>query len=194
MTSRGGYREFGCGPPAAAASPTALKTAVPAGAGAFHDRVRDGTGWVRVALGHGQAPPAPPVAPCLVPRSVMCCCMSMLAARLDGPALARLSARAPTRVEEDNALDHEHDSAPAVARLLPVASPPRRLRGVLPTRVVGGFILRRASHLDALSGSLFQTRLPGGACRHTTGPPAVCPARSSRTRAGPAQSPSAHGG
>ena len=31
--------------------------AVPAGADAFHDRVRDGTGWVRIALGHGQAPP-----------------------------------------------------------------------------------------------------------------------------------------
>ena len=31
--------------------------AVPAGADAFHDRVRDGTGWVRVALGHGQASP-----------------------------------------------------------------------------------------------------------------------------------------
>src|SRR5215210_426338 len=72
---------------------------------------------------------------------------------LDGPALARMSTRAPTRVQEDNALDHEHDSAPAVARLLPVASPPRRLRGVLPTCVVGNVILERASHLDAFIGS-----------------------------------------
>jgi hypothetical protein len=47
--------------------------AVLSGALLGHDRVRDGTGWVRVALGHGQAPPAPPVAPCLVHRSVSCC-------------------------------------------------------------------------------------------------------------------------
>ena len=33
--------------------------AVPAGAGAFHDRVRDGTGWARPARGHGRAPPPP---------------------------------------------------------------------------------------------------------------------------------------
>jgi hypothetical protein len=32
--------------------------AVPAGADAFHDRVRDGTGWARIALGHGRATPA----------------------------------------------------------------------------------------------------------------------------------------
>jgi len=32
-------------------------TTVPAGAGAFHDRVRDGTGWVRAALDHGRAAP-----------------------------------------------------------------------------------------------------------------------------------------
>ena len=49
----------GRGPPAAATSPAALEAAVPVGAGAFHDRVRDGTGWVRAALGHGRAPPAP---------------------------------------------------------------------------------------------------------------------------------------
>ena len=34
-------------------------TTVPAGAGAFHDRVRDGTGWVRAALDHGRASPTP---------------------------------------------------------------------------------------------------------------------------------------
>jgi hypothetical protein len=113
---------------------------------------------------------------------------------LDGPALARMSTRAPTRVKEDNALDHEHDSAPAVARLLPVASPPRRLRGVLPTCVVGKVILERASHLDAFSGSPSEALLPGGACCHTTGPQAASPLRSSRTRSGPPHLPNAHGG
>jgi hypothetical protein len=48
-------------------------------------------------------------------------------------------------------------------------------------------ILRRASHLDAVSGYPCRTWLPSDACCQTTGTPAVRPARSSRTRASSAQ-------
>jgi len=58
----------------------------------------------------------------------------------------------------------------------------------------GGLIWRRVSHLDAVSGSPCRTRLPGDARCRATGPPAVRPARSSRTRAGPSQAPIARSG
>ena len=48
-------------------------------------------------------------------------------------------------------------------------------------------ILRRASHLDAVSGYPCRTWLPSGARCRTTGTPAVRPARSSRTRASSSQ-------
>jgi len=48
-------------------------------------------------------------------------------------------------------------------------------------RGVGDLILRRASHLDAFSGYPCQTWLPSDAPGGTTGSPAVCPSRSSRT-------------
>ena len=67
-------------------------------------------------------------------------------------------------------------------------------RGPYPLEGVGRLILGRASRLDAVSGSPCQARLPGGARCRTTGPPAACPARSSRTRAGSSQRPNAHGG
>ena len=47
---------------------------------------------------------------------------------------------------------------------------------------VGNLILRSASRLDAFSAYPFQTWLPSCASGETTGTPAVCPSRSSRTR------------
>jgi hypothetical protein len=86
-------------------------------------------------------------------------------------------------------LGHEHGSAP-------VGRPPSTCRlattssrwGLSPHRV-GGVVLGRGSHLDAFSGSPVRTELPGTARCHTTGTPAVRPARSSRTRASPPHSP-----
>jgi len=92
-------------------------------------------------------------------------------------------------------------STMSTARLRPspdVHPPPRNpvVCGGSPRSVTsaGGLIWRRVSHLDAVSGSPCRTRLPGDACRHATGPPAVRPARSSRTRAGPSQAPIARSG
>ena len=158
---------------------------------------RPGSGWDRVGPRRPR-PRADPARPAIrtLPGASECHVklLSWMVARMGGPILARLSARAPTRVKEDNALDHEHGSAPTITGLLPAASPPRRLRGVLPTFVVGKVILERASHLDAFSGSPSEALLPGGACCHTTGPQAASPLRSSRTRSGPPHLPSAHSG
>ena len=66
-------------------------------------------------------------------------------------------------------------------------------RGPYPFRV-GKLFLGRGSRLDAFSGSPVRTWLPSGAGCPTTGPPAVRPARSSRTRASPPQLPNARGG
>ena len=59
---------------------------------------------------------------------------------------------------------------------------------------MGDLILRRASHLDAFSGYHCQTWLPSYAVGTTTGTPAVCPPRSSRTRGNSSQIPCAHSG
>ena len=94
--------------------------------------------------------------------------------------------------------DRPRPSARLGSGRLPAVHPPPRqpggLPGALPIQSVGGLILGRASHLDAVSGSPVRTRLPSGAPRGTTGPPAVRPSRSSRTRDGPPQSPNARGG
>jgi hypothetical protein len=58
----------------------------------------------------------------------------------------------------------------------------------------GGFILGRASHLDAFSGSPVPAWLPGAAFGNTTGTPEASPSRSSRTRDGIPQSSNAHDG
>ena len=59
---------------------------------------------------------------------------------------------------------------------------------------VGGLILGGASCLDAFSAYPVQTWLPSGASGETTGTPAVCPSRSSRTRESFPQTSYAHGG
>ena len=59
---------------------------------------------------------------------------------------------------------------------------------------LGGFILGRASHLDAFSGSPVPAWLPGAAFGNTTGTPEASPSRSSRTRDGFPQSSNAHDG
>jgi hypothetical protein len=58
----------------------------------------------------------------------------------------------------------------------------------------GGFILGRASHLDAFSGSPVPAWLPGAASGDTTGTPEASPSRSSRTKDGFPQSSNAHDG
>ena len=82
----------------------------------------------------------------------------------------------------------------SVARRPPPAYPPGRLPGALPSLEVGRLVLGWDSRLDAFSGSPVRTWLPSGAGCPTTGPPAVRPARSSRTRASFPQSPTARGG
>ncbi len=54
---------------------------------------------------------------------------------------------------------------------------------------MGALVSGCDSRLDAFSGSRVRTWLPGGAAVATTGPPAVRPARSSRTGASPPQRP-----
>jgi len=58
---------------------------------------------------------------------------------------------------------------------------------------VANLILKPASCLDAFSTYLFQTWLPSRAPGGTTGAPAVCPFRSSRTRNSSSQVSCAHG-
>ena len=57
----------------------------------------------------------------------------------------------------------------------------------------GSLILRQVSRLDAFSGYLFRTWLPGDATGVTTGTLVVRPLRSSRTRSSPSQTSNAHG-
>jgi len=63
-----------------------------------------------------------------------------------------------------------------------------------PVYPVGDLILGRVSHLDAFSGYLCQTWLPSDAPGGTTGTPAVCPPRPSRTGGSSPQVPYAHSG
>jgi hypothetical protein len=61
-------------------------------------------------------------------------------------------------------------------------------------KALGSLILRSVSRLDAFSGSLVQRWLPGAALGNTTGTPALCPPRSSRTRGSASQTSNAHSG
>ena len=62
------------------------------------------------------------------------------------------------------------------------------------SRLSGGFILGRASHLDAFSGYHSRSSLPGGALGRTAGTRADRPTRSSRTRVRTPQPSNAHDG
>jgi hypothetical protein len=62
-------------------------------------------------------------------------------------------------------------------------------RGPYALKELGRLVLGRDSRLDAFSGSPDRTWLPSAAGCPTTGPPAVRPPRSSRTRGSPPQSP-----
>ncbi len=128
------------------------------GAGGFHDRVRDGNGWVTSAMAAGKANfftssffSAP-----LKPRA-------LTAAQRD-----RLDRLVPLR------------SAPhgVYTRGLSTWS---SSRGLSPLRA-GNLILGWASRLDAFSASPVRTWLPSAAPGGTTGTPLVRPSRSSRTR------------
>ena len=73
-------------------------------------------------------------------------------------------------------------SAPYIAVLPLPTYLPDHLSGVLLTYVMGNLILRGASRLDAFSVYPVHTQLPSDALGRTTGTPAVCPSRSSRTK------------
>jgi hypothetical protein len=168
----------------AAASPPMAGATVLSGAGVGHDRVRDGTGWVHVALGH--EPPG---------RS-----------RGGGWGSMRRSTRlssgegSPPGGEQGAGAAQGPSSAMStaqlrsVARRPPAASQPGHLPGALLFLQMGILVLGRGSRLDAFSGSPVRTWLPSDAGCPTTGTPAVRPARSSRTRASPPQNPNARGG
>ena len=61
------------------------------------------------------------------------------------------------------------------------------------TALQGDLVLRWVSRLDAFSGYPVRTWLPGCAAGATTGPPEVCPSRSSRTRDRSSQASNTHG-
>ena len=66
----------------------------------------------------------------------------------------------------------------------------RAFRGIFSQ---GNLISWQVSRLDAFSGYLFHTQLPGCTTGVITGTPEVCPFRSSRTRNSPIQISNAHG-
>jgi hypothetical protein len=226
--ARGGLASRGVAPP------------VLSGAAAGHDRVRDGTGWVRRALGHGPAPrpPAgrrpdtsastslPPAAgesPAAGALPGTAAVVGRNRTRCAGSAPTRRTPGSPVGPRRAGPLRFSSLARPAprprpaagtgpggalatppsairtgrlrsVARRPPPAYRPGGLPGALPLLRVGRLVLGWDSRLDAFSGSPDRTWLPSGAGCPTTGPPAVRPARSSRTRASLPQSPTARGG
>ena len=163
------------------------RSIVLSGADVGHDRVRDGTGWVHVALGHEppgrsrgdrvQRGKGAQERAVVVRRSVTSLGGTRLSVHKSVPSSAMSTAQLRS-----------------VARRPPAASQPGHLPGALLVLRMGTLVLGRDSRLDAFSGSPVRTWLPSGAGYPTTGTPAVRPARSSRTRASPPQYPNARGG
>ena len=89
---------------------------------------------------------------------------------------------------------YQYSSTPYIAALPSRTYLPDRLSGVLLTCVMGNLILRGASCLDAFSTYPVHTQLPSDAFGKTTGTPAVCPSRSSRTKDSSSQISYAHDG
>lgn len=180
---------------------------------------RPGSGWDRVgpARSRPRAPPAPRrLPPGPGARSLSRSCSASAAAAPPGAARPRAPRttlpppgppRGPPRPGGPPA-----DPARGVlaggarprpsARLgsgrLPAVHPPPVnpvvCRGPSLLLAAGTLVSGRGSRLDAFSGSPARTWLPSGAGCPTTGPPAVRPARSSRTGASPPQRPAARGG
>ena len=77
---------------------------------------------------------------------------------------------------------YQYQSAQCITTLTHLTYLPDLPSGVLLPLGMGNLILRFVSRLDAFSAYQFQTQLPSCASGETTGSPAVCPTRSSRTR------------
>jgi hypothetical protein len=157
--------------------------AVLSGAAMGHDQVRDGAGWSHGALGHAHTPGA----------------LSTLDRAIHSPSQLSPAWRRECREVRRRGYmskdpDVENRPRPLVrlgsSQLPAVHRPPINpvvFRGSYALKEPRRLILRRASHLDAVSGYPCRTWLPSGARCRTTGTPAVRPARSSRTRASSAQ-------
>jgi hypothetical protein len=147
--------------------------AVLSGAAMGHDQVRDGAGWSHGALGHAHTRGEKQTQSTTVTGSPV------------------------TGYRDEQSVpneDVENRPRPLVrlgsSQLPAVHRPPINpvvFRGSYALKEPRRLILRRASHLDAVSGYPCRTWLPSGARCRTTGTPAVRPARSSRTRASSAQ-------
>jgi hypothetical protein len=148
--------------------------AVLSGAAMGHDQVRDGTGWSHGALGHAHT-----------------------RREKQTQFILRQLPSAATGYRDEQSVPNdgvENRPRPLVrlgsSQLPAVHRPPIDpvvFRGSYALKEPRRLILRRASHLDAVSGYPCRTWLPSDACCQTTGTPAVRPARSSRTRASSAQ-------
>ena len=152
----------------------------------FHDRVRDGNGWVHRAV-------APGISLCLQAPSP--CPMDRGAALVGRPRL-----RAEDRVngvlvsehgtelnfaEQDSiftpSADWDRSAAPVTGRAPAAHATWWSTRGLTPSRGMGRLILGCVSRLDAVSASHVRAWLPGDAPGGTTRTPAARPPRSSRT-------------
>ncbi len=150
-----------------------------------HDQVRDGAGWSHGALGHAHTPGALSALDRAIHSSALCRRPGGLIAARSGDEGTCPSYRSECVENRPRPLVRLGSSQlPAVHRppINPVV-----FRGSYALKEPRRLILRRASHLDAVSGYPCRTWLPSGARCRTTGTPAVRPARSSRTRASSSQ-------
>ena len=150
------------------------------GAAAFHGLVRDGSAWVRraqhtpMATGSAQVALILPVQ--LHTASWFVCVLSVWSWPTGPPIRHRREA-----------LDRAHASPAHVAMRPARAALPSHLLGVLPAYSCESIYLAAPFPLRCLQRFRFPDVATEPAGRPTTPPPAVCPARSSRTRASPAQ-------
>ena len=160
------------------------------GAAAFHDPVRDGTGWGHRAshtrIGSGERirtsdlrVMSPTSCHCSTPR------------RYHHILLTALLSLTPALVGQGSAgreaLDSAHPSPPRVATRPVWAAYPGNLPGVLPAYSCESTHLEAHFPLRCFQRFLLPDIATEPAGRPTTPPPAVRPARSSRTRASPLQ-------
>ena len=157
------------------------------GAALGHDRVRDGTGWIQRALDHEHPPASSPRGDSGGGHSDLTCDGG------EGPD-APGDRAAMMRGKGERSSVIRTVRLRSVTRRPPTAYPPGRLPGTLPGSPCGECVLGGDSRLDAFSGSPARTWLPSDARCPTTGPPAVRPTRSSRTRVSSPHTPSARSG
>jgi hypothetical protein len=141
------------------------------GAAMFHDPVRDGTGWFHRARHTPMAQRGRPL-----PTDALL--------ELGTPSRRRARRRRRQRRE---ALDYAHGSPARVATRPVSAAQPSHLLGVLPAYSCESIHLEAHFPLRCFQRFLLPDIATEPAGRPTTPPPAVRPARSSRTRASPSQ-------